>query len=391
VLQVSAEESPKYKGDTGFMNQEQADQLRDLFLSGERYEVVNGRLIPIVVNAKNTKFFANRDNLISLQLEWQRAYINESYTPAALMPTTRSCPAMEFFQVKEVNKTTVQIMWSLMMPYDRVHVQLVYDSTTYNFYYDGNKGSVRQAITLPTGDMSITAKARTVCDEVAGTYGAYKTISVSYISNNLPVAVDDTFSINQGFGTSVTLNHSVLDNDYDPDGDAIAVIADSGSTHESGTYAIDAAGIITYTPPSTAFVGQDYFDYQVRETPSGTPVTARAYINVGAAVKVYAKMVMRNVSGTSYQTGEVWVDFFSDAAATTPLDVTSLSITVSLDDTVHSVDSSIPLDTTTTNTITKAATGNKVRMYSGNLYIDNPPYYETHSFVLNAGTGYTVI
>lgn len=390
ILQSASEEVPKFKGDTGFGNMGQIDFLRDLFLSTERYEVVNGKLVPIVINGKTIEFFSNKDNLISLQIEWQRAYVNESFTPASFMPTSRTCPAMEFFDVRQINKRTLQVLWSVSMPYEKVHVQLVYDSNTYNFYYDGNKGSVRQVITLPSDTMTITAKARTVCNDTD--FGAFTTISVSYLANRLPVANDDTFNINQGFGTSTTLSPSVLDNDYDPDDDAIAVIASGGATTQGGTYSIDAAGIVVYTPPSTSFVGQDDFDYQIRETPSGTPVTAKVYINVGAAVKVYAKLVIRNITGSdTNQAGDVWVDFFKDPAGISPVDVTGMGIIVSVDQTVHSIDTSVPLDAFFVNTITKEGKGEKLRIYSGTIFYNNPPAAEYHTFDLDFGSGYTII
>jgi hypothetical protein len=70
-----------------------------------------------------------------------------------------------------------------------------------------------------------------------------------------PTAADDWATTNQGQTAYV----HVLDNDSDPDGDALAVSVTSGSSH--ATYSI-SGGVLAYTPTS-GYSGSDSLTYQI--------------------------------------------------------------------------------------------------------------------------------
>ncbi len=84
-------------------------------------------------------------------------------------------------------------------------------------------------------------------------------------ANNPPVAVNDTVTINEDTPTVI----AVLQNDYDPDGDALTITGvDTSNT--LGHVAIDLGDTtISYTPP-TNFSGIDTFSYSISDGHSGS-------------------------------------------------------------------------------------------------------------------------
>jgi filamentous hemagglutinin family protein len=68
-----------------------------------------------------------------------------------------------------------------------------------------------------------------------------------------PIAVDDGYTFNKGDIWLVIDPYGVLDNDYDPDDDAIrAFLFDGGTTSQGGTIELGEDGGFTYTPPEDA-------------------------------------------------------------------------------------------------------------------------------------------
>lgn len=401
-----AEEQVNYTADTGFISKESCDKLRDLFLSPQKWEIKNSKLLPINIASKKAKFFSNKDSLISTTIEWQAAYTNAFYTPSDYMPATRTCPAVEKFIVKQISKNKLQIMFALQAPYSLIEVQIIIGVTTKTYTYPGNTRTVIQSFTNPATEdpVEITVKARTVCDENSSPvdYGPFTTLTLNVVGNSLPVANDDYYTIAAGYNTAVTLAPSALANDYDPDGDAIEVVAASGSTHAGGTFTINSAGIIQYTPPTSAFSGNDYFDYNIREVGGVTTVTARVHITVGeGASGVYAKIVNRNYNYTnaanySHSEGEVWVDFFSNPAGTIPLDVSAMGLSINITD-FYREKALGAAETTDDVDYTSAGSGTKILIYNGELtdwFMDIPTgdeAYRYHNFQIQPGTGYVVI
>lgn len=383
---INTAETPRFKGDTGFFTREATDRLRDLFLSEQKYEAITGNeenntvLLPVTIITKNTKFFSNNENLVTTLIEWQRAYVNEYYSPNRLMPTKRACPALESFNVTQINKYLLNIMYALESPYTRVKIEIETTLGIQTFYYTGNAGTVRQAFNNPVlntlNTEEIEIRAYTVCDEFSEPMdlGPVSIVNLVVVGNTLPIANDDTYNISVGYNTGVVLNGSVLANDYDPDGDPIeCVVQNAQASNEGGTYSIDIDGIITYQPPSSVWSGQDYFDYEINEVGSATTVTARVYINVGTvAGLIYAKVVQRNVvtlaSGyTTQSSAEFWVDYFADPSATVPLDVTGMGITFHVNQHTHLQDNNCNTNDQD-DPIDVAGVGTKTKFFEGAFY-----------------------
>lgn len=405
-IDENAEETPKFKGDTGFLSKAVVDKLRDLFLSPQKMELENEKLLPITINNKNVKFFSNKENLLSLQIEWQRAHINEFYTPANTISLNATCPAVENFIVKQINKNLLQIMYALQTPYDRIEVQVITSEGTETFYYTGNAQTIKQKFENPIdmGTEEITIKARTLCDEeaVPPNIGPWTTILLVINGNSLPIANDDIYNIAAGYNSPIILAGSVLANDYDPDGDIIEVIADAGATVAGGTYSITSAGIISYTPPNSDYIGADSFTYEIQEFGGGTPVQATVTINVGQlSGNIFAKIVYRNEQSggnqyNSYSQAEIWMDFFNDPGGITPLDVTGMGVTFNYREDTTEQDTMGNFSGNQTDTPV-LGTGTKMKLLDAGIYADDYdpgflfPYIFTATYSMLPGTGYIPI
>lgn len=399
------EEEVKATGDTGFVSRALNIKLRDLFLAEEVYELRKNRLLPVNIISKNTKFFSNKDNLVNTQIQWQLAFSNKYFTPDGLMPQTRACPAVQKLSVKQITKNKLQIMYALFTPYDKVEVKIITPSGTETFILTGNSGSVIQPFTNPatTTPVDITIEARTICDEDADPMdkGPATSMVLSVIANSLPVANNDTFSISGGYNSMLQLPGSVLDNDYDPDGDPLEVVVNNGLTSAAGLYEIDAAGIVKYFPLN-GFTGVDSFTYQVREVGGTTLVTGTVYINVAPAGAggggggvttgtIYVSRQGRNfnkrhIGASIYQTdGEAWLVFYSDPSGTIPVDITGLGLVVNVrKDTAT-------LQGNTIENIPVNCTGTEIKFYDGMFDMvhryGNAP--QTHvTFITLPGAGY---
>jgi hypothetical protein len=92
-------------------------------------------------------------------------------------------------------------------------------------------------------------------------------------SNQVPVAAPDAAQTEAGL--SVTID--VLENDYDPDGDLLAVTSVGPAI--GGTVAINTDGTVTYTPDA-GFTGPDAFVYTISDGNGGT---AEATVNVAVS------------------------------------------------------------------------------------------------------------
>ncbi|HYC27602.1 MAG TPA: Ig-like domain-containing protein [Chitinophagaceae bacterium] len=396
----SSQEAQKWKGDTGFQSKAAINRLRDLLLSDEVYAYRGGKFIPVEIASKNAKFYSNKDNLISLQLEWTDAHSNRAFTPAGMMPSARTCPAMEKFEVVQLNKKTLQIMYALPIPYDECEVAITINGTTDTYRYSGNTRVIRQEFTNPitSGTLDISLTGCVVCNPTTGEKGPVSNKALTIYGNAAVVANPDVFTIQNGFSSAITLPKSVLDNDYDPDGDALTVTAASGATTAGGSFNINTAGIVQYTPPSSAYVGTDTFTYQVNEA-GGTSTTQTVTIHVGTvATTVYAKVVKRNTStsqGTIFtlESGQIWLEFFSDPAGTIPYDISALNLTINYEKKVISTGSFAGNDST--QNLSHPGTGISVKVYEGALTRVSSFFGSagTLSAVFRTlpGTGYTAI
>jgi len=311
--------------------------------------------------------------------------------------------------VRQINKQLLQIMYSLQMPYSRAKVEVITSAGTQTFYFTGNSNTIRQSFVNPitVGTEDITIKCYTVCDENTDPMdlGPATTVVLTINGNTLPVANNDTYNIAAGFNSAVSLSPSAMANDYDPDGDPIEIDAVvGGATNAGGTYSITSAGLILYTPPSSVYIGQDYFDYTLWETADHSAAsTGRVFINVGTFLgNVYAKIVIRNLNISSYSyssvgTEEVWIDFFSDPSASVPVDITSLGITANVDKLVFTQDNT-GAQTNTHTTETFPCTGTKTKIFEGQFYTSlldplfvNPDEIYLLTYSMLPGTGYVPI
>jgi len=87
---------------------------------------------------------------------------------------------------------------------------------------------------------------------------AWVSVNVAEQGNRAPVAVNDIN--NTVVNTAVSGN--VLTNDYDPDGNSLAVISNLYASPSNGTVKMNNDGTYTYTPNS-GFEGEDFFMYVV--------------------------------------------------------------------------------------------------------------------------------
>ncbi|MES2457204.1 MAG: Ig-like domain-containing protein [Bacteroidota bacterium] len=395
--QQYSEENMKFKGETGFMPKYQVDRLRDFFLSKQRYEVKDGRLIPIILNAKNVKFFTNRDNLISVQVEWQHAFTNQYYSNTNLPPD--ACPAINQLHWRQNNDDEITVYWAFPFghSYGRISIEFPGEPLQYYFLV-GNSGLQKVGFIRPASavdvDVNIVVVGNVICNRynMVPSYGPNFTIPAALLlATLLPVANNDVYNIPAGYITGVSLVGSVLANDYAPSGATIEVIENSGATTAGGTFEIDSDGFIIYTPPSSIYTGADTFTYEIRKTPDGTPVTATVTINVGTvSTSIYAKIVGRNFNVSYTDVGEIWIDFFSNPAGTIPIDISAFGLTINYNKNVATYYDPTGADSADyPGSI--AGTGFRVKIYDG-LIIDYSLTYPIITvFTITPGTGYTGI
>lgn len=411
-IEASIYKTNKFSGYTNYLSREEAERIADFFVSKEKYEVYENKLIHIIASPKNVKFFSNKENLISIQIDWQHSYLNQYFTPKNLMPITRSCPALTGFTVKQVNAYILQFMWSMPVPYEDILITVSIPNNAggndvFESVFSGNTKAVRQSfqnLTFSNTNNTITVTARVICDKQTNDLGPASTIVLTAHTQSGLIAVDDNYVIAAGYNSGVLLSGSVLLNDYDPDGQPITVIPAASTTNKNGSYSIDASGNITYTPPSSTFNGKDYFQYTIKDAANTRTATATAYISVGNTPSgVFAKIVLRNTVGyggggnSSSMSGEVWIDFFGDPAGTQPLDITSLGLTINY----RQVEVNIDRDgNSTQNQSNLQITGtlSKVKIYEGELNSSDfdpsmGPFAQEYyiNFIILTGTGYVGI
>lgn len=392
ITDEATEETFSYTADTGFMSKEQLLKLRDLFLSREKYclQPSTSNLQPIAITSNKVKFYSNKDNLVSTSIEWQTCFINSFFTPGALMPQTRTCPAVETFIASQLNKNTLQFLWSLEDPYQDIEVQTTINATTIISTFHGNTGMSEQAFDNPITDntsINITIKVRTICnpDSVPVEYGPFSTYIIAIHGDSLPVAVDDYFQVPLGFTGLV--EGSVLDNDYDPDGDPIEAVVNwglFGNGSSPSVFQIDSDGKITISNVPVDLVGKQSFDYQIHNPGSDQYVTGHVFITFGNGPQaVYVKWVMRNVKSTSNSKwAEAWLDYYSDPACTIPVDITALGLTINAKEETMRYGGVIYSEN-----YSFIGSGTKKLMWSGNIFVLGLTVTTAKFTVLN-GTGY---
>lgn len=111
----------------------------------------------------------------------------------------------------------------------------------------------------PSGSAVVTITA----SDPTGKSASYSVTVNTVDGENAPVAVNDEYETKEETKLVVTLKNSVIQNDYDADGDTYAPELVDSTTH--GTLEFDAElGTFTYVPEKD-FFGKDSFSYQLVE------------------------------------------------------------------------------------------------------------------------------
>lgn len=197
--------------------------------------------------------------------------------------------------------------------------------------------------TPPAGIEGIDTFTYRIIDEKGLT--ATATVSVTINSADKPVAVTDEYTtrMNQSATGSPGDPNApgLLDNDYTPSGtQPLTATAGTFTSAQGGTVVIGADGTFVYIPP-TSFTGTDTFNYTVSNS-SGSS-TGLATINV--LPNIYVRMSRTNHRdelltiacpdgprpGGQLMTENFLLEFFANAAGTTPINVTSFGLQIVVD------------------------------------------------------------
>ncbi|MEZ4887550.1 MAG: Ig-like domain-containing protein [Chitinophagales bacterium] len=158
--------------------------------------------------------------------------------------------------------------------------------------------------------LGICNEAEGICDTI--------TVNITVLPvNDAPTATDDL--TNTDVNTPIVI--PVLGNDFDIDGDSLAVITIEVNP-SNGEATIDPEGTVTYTP-DTDFVGIDTFVYVITD-PDGLTDTALVIIGIGQEIGVIA---VDDVDTTEMDTAIEILVLDNDLFGDFPIDSTVISIT----------------------------------------------------------------
>jgi hypothetical protein len=284
-------------------------------------------------------------------------------------------------------------MWAMPIPYDRIQVIIRIPDGSGGFddteiYYQGNTGVRNQFFDNPNesieSTITIFVKARVICNQYSFPMdmGAQSTVSLAVDGPSLPIARTDYYTITAGYGTAVTLSPSVMNNDEDPDGDAIEVVANAGTTAFGGTYSITSDGIVVYTPPSSVWVGQDVFQYTLRKVYNhALYYFAQVYVtSASGIIPVWAKIVETGTgSGRT-----IVINYYSDSSGTVAVDVTGFGLVVNYKKSVYH-------DATGSHTSPGYYITNLTVSPTGSTTLISIGEGTGTTYSLQTGTGYTAI
>lgn len=319
--QGRAIEDYKFKGETGLLSQFEAERLRDFFMSNERYELKDGRLVPITVNNKNVKYFSNKDSLYSLTVEWQYAFRNVHWSLFDLKGD--SCPAMLHFEWRQSYVNTISVYYSLPPGYNFFRVNVLFPNEPPQYYFiEGNSGVADVTFTRPasaSGEVDITVDANVMCNRYnkVPSYGPLFATDPQTLAPVAPMfAGADTFNVPAGLTAPTVLEGSILENDSHPSGTALEAVAVTNvATIEGGTISIDADGIVTYEPPSSSFTGVDGYVYTVQTVGGAESTTGTITFRVGIATSgVWASVLHEELtpSGFSFYYNKHYIALWSN-------------------------------------------------------------------------------
>lgn len=80
VAAGSVSEVKTYKANTGWLTREQVAWIRDFFLSKQVYQIVVGKLVPVLVTTTQATQRRDREDLFSIDFKYRRAFSSEFYS-----------------------------------------------------------------------------------------------------------------------------------------------------------------------------------------------------------------------------------------------------------------------------------------------------------------------
>ncbi|MBW4583446.1 MAG: tandem-95 repeat protein, partial [Tildeniella nuda ZEHNDER 1965/U140] len=115
-----------------------------------------------------------------------------------------------------------------------------------------------------------------------GSLSANATVTVTIKdTSSPPTPVDDTgYTVNANGTLTVTVPNGVLQNDTDPEGDALRAVSGSAPSH--GTVALNSDGSFVYTP-TAGYTGTDNFTYFANDGISNSLSPATVSLTIGGA------------------------------------------------------------------------------------------------------------
>lgn len=404
--QYYSEESWKNSGFTGFITKFEAERLRDLFLSREKYEVVNGRLVPVIINNKSVKFWSNKDSLFSIQIEWVNAIRNNTFDLPYSAP--EQCPAIKRLTWKQVTSTIIRVFWSLPSGYDYFRVALNFTgAATQYFFIEGNSGAQFIQFLWPDGvaapaDLTVTAQVMCNRYNKIPSFGAiYNAGTQTVVANLAAIAMPDSFNLSTGHTTAFTFSGSVLANDIDPSGRLLSCTPVTDQpTAQGGLISITADGIVSYTPPSGTFTGVDTFSYELLAG-SDPAVNGQISITIAASNNpIYATTGYGSFSTNSFGEfvpSDIYIRFLNSPTGFIPYPVSNLSVNYRKTVTIYNSEDGYSSPISTVNTdITSVFNTGQMTVFTGPTveYIEQPDFSYNKvvvSISILPGTGYTVI
>lgn len=384
------------RSSTGYVEKSFFTLLQSLMLSPGvwQHRTTDKPLLPIIITSKNLAGPSDYENLFVAQVEWQEGMDQMHFHEFAYGSLLEeACPAVRFFSARFINSTNMEIKWILQPGFNRISVGV--GGTDYLFY--GNQGT--EVISFPPATVdgtSISVQGRTFCGHFISSLqgntlvyfmslSAVNVINVVQHLNMPPIAVQDIYQMVTGFTTAQTFSTRCLDNDYDPDNDAIECVPVSNQpTISGGRISITEDGTVSYKPPTASFTGRDTFLYTIREVanPANT-AQGEIIVNVTNGIAqevVYAKIEIvtpRNASPFSSKRN-VFVRYYSDPMCTIAKDVSGLGLRVN-----YRIDQS----GANVQNFTITASGTQNLIWEGPVQTA----FFTFIFTLEPGAGYTII
>jgi len=80
IAQNIVREAQTYSANTGWLTREQVSWIRDFFLSKQVYQLIAGKLVPVLITSTQGKLRRDREDIFSIDFEYRRAFANEYYT-----------------------------------------------------------------------------------------------------------------------------------------------------------------------------------------------------------------------------------------------------------------------------------------------------------------------